>query len=132
METRLLTYGRVRGWCFGAWGEASGEVHGLVQQLAKSKLEVAPTEPGRKGPVRSREAQLASLVASVRRDLSFNAVKQQAKLLLERLRLLGDGATEAANRRGWSEQMERVAAKERRSQDVCLRQGQAVSRHGFG
>ena len=132
VETRLLTYGRVRGWCFGAWGEASGEVHGLVQRLAKSKLEVAPTEPGRRGAVRSREAQLASLVASVRRDLSFNAVKQQAKLLLDRLRLLGDGATEAANRRGWFEQMERVAARERRAQDVCLRQGQAVSRHGFG
>jgi hypothetical protein len=93
---------------------------------------VAPTEPGRRGAVRSREAQLASLVASVRRDLSFNVVKQQAKLLLDRLRLLGDGASEAANRRGWSEQMERVAARERRAQDVCLRQGQAAKRHGFG
>ena len=59
-------------------------------------------------------------------------MKQQAKLLLDRLWLLGDGATEAANRRGLSEQMERVAARERRAQDVCLRQGQAVSRHGFG
>jgi hypothetical protein len=64
--------------------------------------------------------------------LSFNAVKQQAKLLMDRLRLLGDGAAEAANRRGLSEQLERVAAKERRAQDVCLRQGQAVARHGFG
>ena len=132
VETRLLTYGRVQGWCFGAWGEASREVHGLVQRLAKSKLEVSATEPGRRGPARSREAQLATLVASVRRDRSFNAVKQQAKLLLDRLRLLGDGATEAANRRGWSQQMERVAARERRAQDVCLRQGQAVRRHGFG
>ena len=132
METRLLSCGRVRGWCFGAWGEASQEVHGLVQLLAKKKLQVAPTEPGRRGPARSREAQLASLVASVRRDLSCNAVKQQSKLLLDRLRLLGDGATEAANRRGWAVQLERVAARERRAQDACLRQGQAVRRHGFG
>jgi hypothetical protein len=103
-----------------------------VQLLAKKKLQVAPTEPGRRGPARSREAQLASLVASVRRDLSFNAVKQQSKLLLDRLRLLGDGATEAANRRGWAVQLERVAARERRAQDACLRQGQGVRRHGFG
>ena len=132
VEARLLTYGKVRGWCFGAWGEVSGEVHSLVQKIAKKKQELAPTQPGRRGPVRSKEAQLATLVASVRRDLSHKAVQQQSKLLLDRLRLLGDGATEAAGRRGWAEERERVAARERRAQDVCLRQGQALMRHGFG
>ena len=81
---------------------------------------------------KSKEAQLAILVASVRRDLSHKAIQQQSKLLLDRLRLLGDGATEAAGRRGWAEERERVAARERRAQDVCLRQGQALMRHGFG
>ena len=132
VEARLLTYGRVKGWCFGAWGEVSGEVHNLVQVIARRKQEVATTQPGRRGPVRSREAQLASLVSSIRRDLSHKAVQQQSKFLLDRLRLLGDGATEAAERRGWEEERERVAARERRAQDVCLRQGQALTRHGFG
>ncbi len=103
-----------------------------MQRLAKSRLEVAATLPGQQGAVRAREAQLAGLVASIRRRLSFTAVQQQAKLLLDRLRLLGDGAVEAANRRGWAEEGERVAARERRAQDGCLRQGRAIRRHGFG
>ena len=36
VEARLLTFGRIHGWCFGAWGEASSEVHELVQRLATS------------------------------------------------------------------------------------------------
>ena len=82
--------------------------------------------------MRSREAQLATLVASIHRDLSHKAAQQQSKLLLDQLRLLRDGATRAARRRGWEEERERVAARERRAQDVCLRQGQALTRHGFG
>ena len=33
---------------------------------------------------------------------------------------------------GWAEERERVAVRERRAQDVCLRQGRTVRRHGFG
>ena len=82
--------------------------------------------------MRSREAQLATLVSSIRRDLSHKAAQQQSKLLLDQLRLLGDGATKAARRRGWEEKRERVAAREQRAQDVCLWQGQALTKHGFG
>ena len=56
----------------------------------------------------------------------------QSKLLLDRLQLLGDGATEAERRRGWAEEVERIAARERQAQAVCLRQGRALMRHGFG
>ena len=132
VETRLLTYGQVRGWCFGAWGEVSGEVHYLVQKIAQAKLEVGNTQPSGRRTYKTREAQLAGLVASTRRDLSHKAVQQQSKLLLDRLKLLGDGAKEAANRRGWAEEVERRGARERRAQDVCLRQGHSLMRHGFG
>ena len=40
----------------------------------------------------AEEAQLAAEVAFVRRRLSFTAVQQQARLLLDRLQLLGEGA----------------------------------------
>ena len=115
VETKLLSYGRVQGWVFGAWGEASEDVHLLVQRIANSRLEVLDTLPGRRGRRKSRAAQLSSLVADVRRQLSFCAVQQQARLLLDRLCLLGDGANEAARRRDWTVQLESAAV-----------------RHGFG
>ena len=117
---------------FGAWGEASGPVHSLVQRLAKARLEVTPTQPIQHKTPKTREAELAGLVGYVRRSLSFTAVQQQARLLLDRLQLLGDGSTEAARRRDMAVQMERLALKERRAQAVSLKQGQSIVRHGFG
>ena len=132
VEARLNSFGPVRGWVFGSWGEASEEVHGLVQRIASSRLEVAETQPGRRGPSKSRAAELANYVSYVRRQLSFTAVQQQAKLLLDRLQLIGDGASDAARRRERAEQAEAAARRERRAQAVCLRQGRAIRRHGFG
>jgi hypothetical protein len=39
---------------------------------------------------------------------------------------------QAARRRDWAIRLEAVAAKERQAQDVCLKQGRAIRRHGFG
>ena len=47
--------------------------------------------PGRGGMSKSWEAGLAVLVCWVRRQLSFLAVQQQSRLLLDRVQLLGDG-----------------------------------------
>ena len=112
--------------------EASLEVHGLVQRLAKARLEIMDQQPGPRGPARGREAQLASLVSWVRRQLSFLAVQQQQRLLLGRLQLLGDGAREADRRRDWAVRMEAVAVRERQAQAVCLQQGRSICRSGFG
>ena len=110
VQRRLQRFGRVRGWCFGAWGEASEDVHHLVQQLADSRLLVADLHLGRRRPQRSKEAERAALVRQIRRQLAFTAVQQQSKLLLDRLQLLGDGATEAERRRSWAVEVERRAA----------------------
>ena len=132
VEAQLLTFGRIRGWCFGAWGEGSTEVHELVQRVAEARLEVADLQPEPQGVPMSRAAQLAGLVGYVRRRLSFKVVQQQARLLLDRLHLLGEGADRAAGRRDRAVQLEQAAARERRAQLVCLRQGVAVMRRGFG
>ena len=132
VETKLLSYGRVQGWVFGAWGEASEDVHALVQRIAKSRLELVGTLPGRRVRPRSRAAELSALVTDVRQQLSLCAVKQQARLLLDRLCLLGDGATEAGRRRDWAVQVEVVAAHRRQAQEVSRRQGRNILRHGFG
>ena len=65
METKLNTFGRVNGWVFGAWGEASEDVHALVQRLAKAKLERLDTLPTARRRQISRAAMLASLVGDV-------------------------------------------------------------------
>ena len=133
VESRLNNFGRVRGWVFGAWGECSEEVHTMVQKLAEAKVQRAGTQPGRSRLLfRSREAQLAEEVAYLRRRPSFTAVQQQARLLLDRLQLLGEGAGEAFRRREWAEQARRADARERRAQLVCLQQGRNIRRSGFG
>jgi len=132
VERRLQSYGEVRGWCFGAWGEASQECHAWVQRIATARLEVADMQPGRQGPPKSRTALLAGFVGYVRRSLSYTVVQQQARLVLGRLRLLGDGAPEAGRRREWAVLAEATASRERRAQAVCLRQGRDIRRHGFG
>ena len=104
----------------------------MVQKLAEAKVSKAATEPGNRQIFRSREAQLAGEVAYLRRRLSFTAVQQQSRLLLDRLQLLGDGSREAARRRDWAVAARRAEEKERRAQLVCLQQGRSIRRSGFG
>ena len=132
VETKLLTFGRVNGWVFGPWGEASLEIHGLVQRLAKARLTILDQQPGPRGPAKTSEAKLASLVSWIRRQLSFLAVQQQQRLLLERLQLLGDGSRQAGKRRDWAVSIEAAAVRERRAMAVCQQQGRAIRRSGFG
>ena len=133
VERRLLQFGEVRGWCFGAFGEASLEVHSLVQRVAESRLQVAETQPFHRGHRKSREAEKASLVAYVRRALSVTVVREQARLLLDRLRLLGDGAVEADRRRTRADQLEAAALRERQAAAVAYLQGRRSLRQlGFG
>ena len=46
VEARLQTFGKVHGWCFGSWGEASEDVHALVQRIAASRLLVGKGRQG--------------------------------------------------------------------------------------
>ena len=124
MERRLLEFGEVHGWCFGAFGEASEGLHHLVEKLAEARLDLAETQPHQRGPTRSRSAEKAGLVAYVRRSLSLACVREQAQLLLGRLRLLGDGAGEAA--------LEVESARERQAQTIGFLQGRSIRRLGFG
>ena len=130
-QVEQLSFGRVRGWVFGAWGESSEEVHGMVQRLAEAKVTRAATLPGHHPLFQSRAAQLSSQVAYMRRKLSFTAVQSQARLLLDCLQLLGDGSNEAARRRDRVMETRRAEARERRAQHVCLLQGRAIRRSGF-
>ena len=132
VERRLLEFGEVQGWCFGAFGEASDAVHHLVDRLAEARLEYAQTQPHQGGRFKSRAAEKAGLVSYVRRSLSLTCVREQSRLLLGRLRLLGDGAGEAARRRARAQQLEAFAARERQAQNIGFLQGRGIRRMGFG
>ena len=73
-----------------------------VEKLAEAKVGTADTQPSQRLLFRSKAAQIASEVGFLHRRLSFADVQSQARLLLDRLQLLGDGAREAAGRRDWA------------------------------
>ena len=93
---------------------------------------MADTQPAYQRQGRSRAAEKAGFVAHVRHSLSVSVVREQARFLLNRLRLLGDGTAEAARRRERAERLEAAAVRERRAQVVSLQQGRNIMRHGFG
>ena len=132
VETKLNSFGRVNGWVFGAWGEASEDIHALVQRLAKARLERLDTLPTVRRRQVSRAALLASLVGDVRRQLSLQAVQQQARLLIDKLALVGNGIGAAAQRRDWAVELEAAASRRRRAQEVSRRQGRSIVHRGFG
>ena len=131
VESKLLSFPRLRRWVFGAWGEASEDIHLLVHQLASSRLKHQQVLEGRgRWRRRSDEAELAMLTGQVRRTLSLVAVRSQARCLLQRLTGLGAGAQEAARRRGWAEQEERRMGRERQAYMQSLSQGRLPLRRG--
>ena len=69
-----------------------------VQKLAEESVGRVDTLPSQDLIFKFKAAQMACEVGFLQRRLSFAAVESQARLFL--LQLLGDGAREAAGRRG--------------------------------
>ena len=150
----MNSFGNVRGWVFGAWGETSEEVHTLDQKLDElppktqpltfpklftwdekallKKVRRADTLPGQSLISKSKAAQLASEVGFLRRRLSFASVQGHARLLLDPLLLLGDGAGEADGRRDRALAARRAEANEMRAQHTSMLIGRNIRRSGFG
>ena len=131
---KLASFPRLQGWVFGAWNEASPDVHSLVHLLARSRLrkEEELQEWGAVARRRrvSKEAALAALTGQVRRQLSLVSARAQARLLLDRVAVLGRGVEAAAGRRRWVEEEERRMGREQRAHLLALEQGRAVLRRG--
>ena len=91
---------------------------------------VAGPQKGRRGQVRSEEAELAITTSFLRRTLSVVGVRAQAKLLLGRLEVICPGAGAAAGRRNYSLNLERIWANQRRADQLSRLQGKALLRLG--
>ena len=126
VERKLTGYGQVRGLVFGAFGEASGGVHELVQMLGETRVKAVGVQQGRE----TVKGEMGVIVGQVRRLLSVTAVRAQAECLLSRVRGVG-GGTEAARRRRQHAGYQEVRwARERGALEVGRRQGRLVVRSG--
>ena len=92
---------------------------------------MAGPQKGKRGQMRSKDADLALTTAFLRRTLSLVGVSRaQARLLLGRLEVIGPGAAAAAGRRNHALQQERVWANQRRADALSRLQGKALIRRG--
>ena len=129
METKLARLGEVKGVVVGAFGEASEDLHSLIHHLAISRVREAGPQKGRRGLMRTEEAELALTTSLLRRALSVVGVRAQARLLLGRLEVIGPGAA-AAGRRNNALNQERIWASQRRAELLSRAQGRALLRRG--
>ena len=91
------SFPRLQSLVFGAWNEASPDVHNLVHTVAAARLR-REQELQDDGPVARRrrmspEGALAILTGQVRRTLSLVAARAQARLLLDRLQVFLEGSS---------------------------------------
>ena len=130
VETKLARLGEVKGVVVGAFGEASEDLHTLIHHLAISRVREAGPQKGRRGLMRTEEAELALTTSLLRRALSVVGVRAQARLLLGRLEVIGPGAAAAAGRRNNALNQERIWASQRRAELLSRAQGRALLRRG--
>ena len=131
VESKLVELGEVLGVVCGTWGEVSEPTHALVAALATSRVRVAGPTRGRRGILRSEEAERSLAVSSIRRRLGVATVKAQTASLLGRLESMGPGSSAAVRRRRQATEMERQWQLEDRASALANRQGWSTFRTGF-
>ena len=99
LVSQLEDYGKLESLVVGPWGEGSKDLHLLIKTLAENKM--AARVRGRGGG--GSDLELGQVLSQIRRFLSLTNVRAQSLCLLARLCHLGDGAKEAAGRRGGKE-----------------------------
>lgn len=95
VEAKLLSFGKVVGLVFGAFGEASDGVHALVRRLAGVAVQRGQHDLGWWG---GRD-RLSAMVWSLRRMVGMVAWRALVRLRLHRLRFVGTHGLQAAARR---------------------------------
>ena len=114
VERRLRTYDAVKGLVFGAFGEASADVHVLLSATAA----VGADRHYRSMLARDPEDARGAVAWLLKRRWGVTAVRAAARLTLGRLELVGRGAGAAASRRheanGLAAQARRSSCWERR------------------
>ena len=95
VERKLQSYGTVRGLVFGAWGEGSPDVERLLGTLAEQGAQ----RHWRAMRCPDAVAAKGAIAWLLRRRWAHTALREAARLKLERLEHAGQGAAAAARRR---------------------------------
>ena len=114
------------GLVFGVWGEASEDVHVLIDALATSRLNSQQRTRGRPGD----KQELGSITAQIRRRLSQVVVKAQVECLLNRLHQVGPGSKAMVQRREWAAREDQLMKRERQAQWLRRTEGVFTLRKG--
>ena len=97
--------------------------YALLAYLATSRVRVAGPTRGRRGILRSEEADRAIAISALRRRLGVATVRAQSLSLLGRLEGLGPGTAAAAGRRLQAAERERRWRREDAAFSLARRQG---------
>ena len=119
----------MRGIVAGNFGEVSEDTHALLAALATYRVRVTGVARGRKGHLRTEEAERAIAISSFKRLLGVLTTRCQTYSLLGRLETLGPGSSAAAGRRIQASELER---REERAPTLAVSQGWKSFRTGFG
>ena len=127
MERKLGSLRRVDGIVVGG---GSDDLHALIliHHLAVSRVRFAGPQLGRRGQLRTEEAEIALSTSFLRKTLSVRAVRGQAQVLLGRLEVIGLGGAAAAQRRNNALLLERRWAQQRRADAPSTLLGKSILR----
>ncbi len=95
LSRQLQTYDPVHGLVFGAWAETSPNVEKLLGTLARK----GAAHHWRAMGCRDEASAIGVLAWMVRRRWGITALRENARLKIERLAFVGRGAAAAASRR---------------------------------
>ena len=87
VERRLDEFGNLKGLVFGAFGEASDDVHDMIDTLAESRLRFQVLSEGREGGGSDNEKGI--IVNQIRRTLSMSVMKAQVGCLSGKIQQAG-------------------------------------------
>ena len=130
VENKLATMGEVKGIVFGGFGECSDALHKLIYELAVSRVKVAGPQLGKRGQVRSEQAEIAINTAMLRRAFSVCSIKAQTSSLLSRLEMIGKNTADSIKRRNFSLQQEVRWSQMRQAHAISLKQAKSLLRKG--
>ena len=126
MERRLDEFGAITGLCFGAFGEASQDVHNLVQTMAESRLKFQAEAEGRPGG--GSDQELGLIVGQIRQSMS--AMKAQVECLLNKIQQAGSGNKQLAKKREWTLVQDERMKREKNAQWIRRIEGTKTIRKG--
>ena len=122
VEQKLRTFDPVRGLVFGAWGEASPDTETLLPALARA----GAGRHWRTMRCADADSAVGVLAWMLRRRWALTALRENARLKLERLEFVGRGSAAAASRRAAGQ--EDHAARARRAAATLARGGMRALR----